>query len=194
MFKYIWVIPFIINLLIFATGVAVYSMTLQWINQLEISNCKCSEDYKRDFIKYFLYFYLIFLALNIIAFIISIIYGVYTAFAPAFKVNKYVAMIGNFIQGIWQFIEFLTPYLFIVNVVFSIMYITKLKDFHKTLSCECSEDVRREIYYYWNLISAGIIGLSLLLAFIWFIIIYIKSDRMTVTVLNKNIVIKGIKK
>ena len=191
MFQYVWIIPFIINLLIFVTGVAVYAMTLEWIHKLEVTKCKCSEDYKRDFIKYFLYFYLVFLGLNIVVLIFSVIYGFYTVFSPTFKVNKWIMAIGNILQVLWQLVTFVSPYLFIVNVIFSIMYITQLKEFHKSLSCECSEDIRREIYYYWNIISATLIGIMILITFIWFIVLLIKSDYMTVTIMNKKFVLKG---
>jgi len=41
----------------------------------------------------------------------------------------------------------------------------KLKD----INCDCSEDIKREIYWYYNIIMASILALYILLAFILFI-------------------------
>jgi hypothetical protein len=166
MFQYIFIIFAIINLLIFITGLVIYSLTLQWIDKLERSKCKCSEDYKRDFIKYFLYFYLAYIIINIIAVIAIAIYSFRKT-----TTNQYILIINTAMKYLSRFI---LPILFVVNIIFSILYITQLKKLHVKLECECSKDIRAEIYYYWTIFLASFIGLVLIgmgLVFIFFKIV-----------------------
>jgi len=52
-----------------------------------------------------------------------------------------------------------------INIFVVIAYVQKLKD----INCDCSEDIKREIYWYYNIIMASILALYILLAFILFI-------------------------
>lgn len=163
MFQYVWISLAVINVIIFIAGIVIYSMTLEWINKLEVTQCKCSEDYKRDFIKYFLYFYLAFVVLNFINIIVVASYTFYKVYKGKTP-NKYVTSMGNIIQPIWKVIsKLILPVLFLINIVFSIMYIIQLKTLHSKLECLCSKDIRADIYYYWNIFIASF-GCLLLLA------------------------------
>lgn len=146
-----YIISFIFGALIIGFVIYIYATALQWIHKLEETQCKCSEDFKRDYMKYYIYIYFA----NIIFIAISLVFiSLYT-----FLINKKsgdVAM--NYFTKIYKIIQFVMPILMIINIVFSIMYIYNLKQ----IDCKCSEDTRREVYYIWNIISAVIIGINIL--------------------------------
>ena len=66
--------------------------------------------------------------------------------------------IPNFVVYIIMFISILG----FSNLIISILYISDLKN----TNCSCSEDIRREVYYYYNLIIAGLCALNIVLLFI----------------------------
>ena len=149
-------------------------MTLEWIEKLENTNCKCSEDYKRDFIKYFLYGYFAFIILNFMIIIASLLYVVYSTYY-----HKSMRSANNVMKSIMSFMKpiktYVIPLLFITNIIFSLMYLTQLKNLHSKLECECSKDVRAEIYYYWMIFMAAIAGLFLVGLIILYIMAHTKK-------------------
>ena len=44
-------------------------------------------------------------------------------------------------------------------LIISIIFINKLKE----INCECSEDVKREVYFIYNIVLASIISITILL-------------------------------
>ena len=46
-----------------------------------------------------------------------------------------------------------------LNIIISIIFINKLKE----INCECSEDVKREVYFIYNIVLASIISITILL-------------------------------
>jgi hypothetical protein len=119
-------------LTLFILGISV--MALSWINKLEETMCKCSEDYKRDYIKYYLYVYILFLLLTIAI--------------------SYVKL-GKTAKQIMKFVNVVMIIGLILNTIFAIMYINDLRN------CKCSEDIRRDIYYYLNIIYISFVALGL---------------------------------
>lgn len=120
---------------------------LVWIMKLEaIPECKCSDNWMRLYIKYFLHVYIPVL-------IISLLTNVYlysNGLAPTDLTSgifvAYRAFLGIF--GLFLF----------ANMIIAIVFINKLKE----MNCECSEDIKREIYFIYNIIMASVIGLSIL--------------------------------
>lgn len=144
-----YIFGFII-LAIIITAFVIYGMALQWIHKLEETNCKCSEDFKRDYMKYYIYIYFA----NIAFIVVSIIFiTLYTFFN-----KKGGEKTMSFFKVIYKIIKFIIGILGIINIIFSIMYIYNLKQ----IDCKCSEDTRREVYYIWNIIGAAIIGINIL--------------------------------
>jgi hypothetical protein len=45
-----------------------------------------------------------------------------------------------------------------LNIIISIIFINKLKE----LNCECSDDIKREVYFIYNIVLAAIIGITVL--------------------------------
>lgn len=143
------------NLIMSIVTIIIYVFTLQWINRLETTKCKCSEDFKRDFIKYYIYIYFANIAFMIFASLAFFILGLSgTSAKKLFASSAFIA-----------FIQICVSILSIINIIFSIMYIYNLK---KT-ECKCSEGMEREVYYIWNIIGAAMIGMSFLMLLFGFI-------------------------
>lgn len=141
--NYVFLSTIFFSIFLIIPVIVIYSITLRWIDKLEKTKCKCSEDYKRDYIKYYLYVYLALVGLNILfmIFFSNANSKILKSFKPLIMAKKYIM-----------------PIFTIINMVFSIMYITKLKE----LDCKCSEDIIREVYYYWNIIMIAITTITLL--------------------------------
>jgi hypothetical protein len=118
----------------FIIGISV--MTLTWIHNLEEIMCKCSQDYKRDYIKYFLYVYIFFLVFII---------GERFVADDLSKSAKYTVGI----------VKSLMVVALIINTIFAIIYINDLK------GCKCSDDIRKDIYYYLNIIFISYVCLAI---------------------------------
>ena len=129
----------------YAFAIGISAMALTWIDKLEKIACKCSEDFKRDYIKYFLYVYVIILAL--------------AYFNTLLVVFEWNGKLHKILQKLLRVLIFFVPIALLLNSIFSIIYIHQLKE----VNCKCSEDVRREIYYIVNWIHIGFIALQILI-------------------------------
>jgi len=135
----------LIRLLSFFVIIGINIFTIFWILNMERKLCKCSENWKRSFIKYYL----------ILTTSISVFLNLY-----AYTFLEYMSFNMTIIFGV--------SILNIVNMILSIYYISDLiKD-----KCECSEDIIREIYYYQQYIYSIIMSLFLVF-FVFLIIIWI---------------------
>ena len=124
---------------------------LMWINKLDTMNCVCSESYMRTYIKYFLYF-------NIVVISIDILLNIYIYFNNI----SILEFDNNFLYKIYKAIRGIFFIFSLINVVIVIIFINKLKE----INCECSEDIRREIYWVYNIVQACYISIVLLFAII----------------------------
>jgi len=129
-----------------------------WINKLEKIKCACSESYMRSYIKYFLY---IFITMSIF----SIIMNLYLYFNNMNSVDiyKYFSKTTLFIIYILNVIYILSAY---INIVISIIFINKLKE----LNCECSEDIRREVYWIYNIVIASLLCIMISIVILFLIV------------------------
>jgi hypothetical protein len=135
-----------------------------WITKLEKINCACSENFMRNYIKYFLY-------VMIPVVILQLLVGIYSY---ANNLNSITVPI-NMLMFI-GFLQFIFGIFYIVNIVVAIVYINKLKE----LNCECSEDVRREVYWIYNIILASIFSILIILLLIFAITtFFVRSSMIT---------------
>ena len=133
----IWIIALIIN---------VYALI--WIMKLEaIPECKCSDNWMRLYIKYFLHVYIPILIISIIIYI----YLYSSGLAPTDLTSGIFVAYRMFV-GIVGFFGF-------ANMIIAIVFISKLKE----LNCECSEDIKREIYFIYNIVLASFMAIAVLL-------------------------------
>ena len=119
-----------------------------WIYKLESIDCKCSNNWMRLYIKYYLHVLIpvmsISLLINIYLYFNDLTYRDITSGLFSFY---------RLFAGLVNFLGFL-------NIIISIIFINKLKE----INCECSEDIKREVYFIYNIILASIISLIILFA------------------------------
>jgi hypothetical protein len=113
-------------------------MALTWIHKLEEISCKCSDNWMRTYIKYFLY-------ILFVKMIVSIIIHIYPKGIYAYY--RYFSLIFNVVA--------------FANLIIVIIYIDELK----TMNCVCSEDIRREVYWYYNIVALSLIVCIYLIIF-----------------------------
>lgn len=148
-------------------SIAINIMGFVWIKNLEDISCECSENWMRDYIKYFLICYFI---INIINLLLNIYIN-----SVKNKESVFMYLTKNPLYIIWSVILIVYLIFAFINIFVVISYVQKLKD----INCECSEDIKREIYWYYNIILASIVALYILFAFILFIyfLIYNKYNK-----------------
>lgn len=123
--KHKYYIDIIINLI----SITVSYLIIKWIDKIEKNKCKCSENYKRDYIKYGWYFIIF---ITILSLIINIINHVF----------KNIIIDYDLLKLIYSLI-----YLYIV--ILTIIYVYDIK----TKKCICSEGYSREIAFYYSIIE-----------------------------------------
>ena len=138
-------IMYAVNFLMGLFGLIILGMTYAYIDKMEKTGCSCSEHKYRNFIKMW----------SMISFVVVAI----MMFAPAGLVSQYSAQMG------WVYLWFYKVFL-VVHVVYLILSLVYI-DYLVKEKCKCSEDMRRELMYYWFIIRAVLIlGLVVLPAFI----------------------------
>lgn len=113
--------------------IGVYFTTLHWLNDLEKSNCQCSDTYHRRYIQVWCQIYIVIMT-------IIFIYNIYTILNVSDEFN---------IENTSTMLQFSLTFFSFVNVIVSIYYINKLKKD----KCICSESLVRETYYIFNWIK-----------------------------------------
>lgn len=141
------IIQMVIFTILTIIELVIYIKTLLWIYELEKIDCKCSENVRRDYIKYWIQFYIGF---SIIMYLYYIIYGAAGAAETESKIFSGVKLI----VGIFS----------LTNLILSIQYIENLK---KT-QCKCSENEMREVYYIFNWIR---VALLILVAILFIVVV-----------------------
>lgn len=131
---------------IIALIINVYALV--WIMKLEaIPECKCSDTWMRLYIKYYLHVYI---PVLIISMLLNIY--LYSTGLLATDLTSGIFVAYRIFTGVVVFFGFL-------NMIIAIMFISKLKE----MNCECSEDIKREIYFIYNIILASLMALTILL-------------------------------
>jgi hypothetical protein len=130
---------------IIALIINVYALV--WIMKLEaIPECKCSDTWMRLYIKYYLHVYI---PVLIISMLLNIY--LYSTGLLATDLTSGIFVAYRIFTGVVVFFGFL-------NMIIAIMFISKLKE----MNCECSEDIKREIYFIYNIILASLMALTIL--------------------------------
>jgi hypothetical protein len=119
-----------------------------WIYKLESIDCKCSNNWMRLYIKYYLHVLIPVMS-------ISLLINIYLYFN-----NMTYRDITRGLFSFYRLFAGLVNFLGFLNIIISIIFINKLKE----INCECSEDIKREVYFIYNIILASIISLIILFA------------------------------
>lgn len=145
-------------------AIVVNILAFIWVKKLEDISCECSENWMRDYIKYYLIVFFIF---NIIGLLLN-----FFIYSKSDDIDNLVkSLINNPIYQIYIGCVILFIIAGFINIGLTINYIQILKD----KNCDCSEDVKREIYWYYNILLASVIALYVFLVIITIIYFIIKG-------------------
>ena len=117
-------------------------VALFWIDKLEKTNCACSDNWERQYMKGYLYFIIAFVFINIILTIIL-------------RMNIYTIINNIFGKIVLFVVIYLLIFAGLSYTVITIDYITKLKN----MDCKCSEDIKREVTYIFQITIASLYAL-----------------------------------
>jgi len=135
--------------LITALFIVFYSYVLKYVNDLNVKKCECSENWKRDFIKYFSM-----AAIGVLVLSLLLVFVERLTEAP---------------RGLTVFANVLSGVYFLAFIVFLGVLFVYTRNLLKT-NCECSEDKMRTMTYYFSAIVGGFYILAFVLALISMII------------------------
>ncbi len=141
---------FVVQTITLAFVIGISIMAVTWIHKLEDLKCICSDDFRRDYIKYFLYIYI-----GIISLIYIVTAMIYFGFLSKFTDSLAMNVVKN--------VFYLS---LILNSVFVVSWIFELKE----KNCKCSEDIRREIYYVLNWIYIAFVALVIISMIFFFLV------------------------
>ena len=141
---------FVFFVIIITTIVLIINLNaIMWIQKLEKINCACSEHWMRKYIEYYLYAIIPIQFINI--FIYLYLYS--TNNMKLFNSNNTAL---NMYLSFVKFVGFFGA----INIFIVIIFINKLKE----INCYCSEDIKRDVYYIYNIVQLSIISMYLFFA------------------------------
>jgi hypothetical protein len=126
-----------------------YSYILKYVNDLNVKKCECSENWKRDFIKYF----------SMAAIGVIVLQIVLSLLELKLKLPYSLKLLLNILRGVYG----ITFTVFLGVLFFYTRNLLKTK-------CECSEDKMRTIMHYFSTIVGGLYLFVMLLVLILVII------------------------
>lgn len=138
---YAFIIGIIVTIAVFLINI----YAIMWIYKLEKIECACSDSWMRTYIKYYLH---VLIPLQAISLLMNI-YLYSTNNMKMLYQNSFLNAYVNFTKIISLF--------GVVNIFVVIVFINKLKE----INCYCSEDIKREVYWIYNIIQLSIIAISL---------------------------------
>ena len=140
-----------------ALFIVFYSYILKYVNNLSVQKCECSENWKRDFIKYFSM-----VAIGVLSVSLVLVFIKRLASLPSALITLSNVLIRVYFVA---FIVFL-------GVLFS--YTRNLSNCET--GCKCSEDKMRTVMQYFSAIMGGWILFALTLPLI-FVMVWIADGR-----------------
>ena len=143
-------------------GLIINVSALTWLHKLDEMNCACSEHWMRSYIKYYLY---VIIPIFCIGLLINIYLYIFDYNIVDLNNNDVFIFYKSFTNIVSSF--------GFANIFIVIIFINRLKE----INCECSEDIKREIYWIYNIILASIIGGTLLFALISALVFFMAFKR-----------------
>lgn len=126
-------------------GLVLMALTYTYIDKLEKINCECAEHPYKKFIKNYIVFAVIFLLV--------------TTFLPPSRVVGMVGPLYAMVYVVVKWIYVISTFVFFVYALMYVRYLAKEK-------CKCSEDIRREVLYWWSLLEVIIFAVLVVLPFL----------------------------
>jgi len=137
----------IFNIILGLIGISINISAILWIYKLENIDCKCSNNWMRIYIKYYLHVIIPIMVISLFIHVYLYVNNMVYTDIKSNLLSLYLFIIGGF--NIFGFL----------NIIISIIFINKLKE----INCDCSEDIKREVYYIYNIIMASLICLTILM-------------------------------
>ena len=137
----------IFNIILGLIGISINISAILWIYKLENIDCKCSNNWMRIYIKYYLHVIIPIMVISLLMHVYLFVNNMVYTDIRSNLLSLYFFIIGGF--NIFGFL----------NIIISIIFINKLKE----INCDCSEDIKREVYYIYNIIMASLICLTILM-------------------------------
>lgn len=128
-----WVVGTILSMI----GLVILAMFYFYLDKLEKIGCACAEHKYRSFIKKF----------TVVAFVMSLLSVIATPFLNP-------KSMGPMFGGVMMFLAMLYVIALFVYFILTLVYIHYLK----REKCRCSEEYRREIYYWFSVLEILILG------------------------------------
>jgi hypothetical protein len=139
---------FIFSTLLGIIGITINILAILWIYKLENIDCKCSNNWMRIYIKYYLH---VIIPVMVITFFMNIyLYN-----------NINIDIKNNLLFSFFFFFSGFANIFGFINIIISIIFINRLKE----INCDCSEDIKREVYYIYNIIMASLLCITILMVF-----------------------------
>lgn len=136
-----------------------------WIHKLEKlekTKCTCSENYVRNYIKFFLYILVPMSFINICTTIYIYTYNINISITKMMKNNPKLLLVFSIINVIYTIFS-------LGNIILSTIFFYKLKE----LNCECSGYVSKDVYWIYNILITYMQGIGILILILILIIAWI---------------------
>jgi len=114
--------------------IGLFGLTFMYVDKMEKTGCHCSVHPYRDFIRTYPIFAIIYLTISM--------------FAPMFMKS-----------GAFAVVMQIASFLFTIGTVIFFILAIKYVEYLIREKCKCSEDVRREMLYYWSIVHLSLIVL-----------------------------------
>jgi hypothetical protein len=165
-------------------GVLLMGLTYTYIDKLERIECACAEHPYKNFIKNYIIFAICFLLV--------------TAFLPPSMVVGFLGPAYGVVYLIIKWVYVIATVVFFIYALRYVQYLTREK-------CKCSEDIRRDVLYWWSIVQLVIFAILIVLPFILMFTtgafaLVMKSGKSVASNLDKTVMmttvnpIKGAKK
>ena len=157
-------------------GVVLMGLTYTYIDKLERINCACAEHPYKKFIKNYIIFAICFLLV--------------TAFLPPSVVIGFIGPVYGLIYLAIKWIYVIATIVFFIYALRYVQYLTREK-------CKCSEDIRRDVLYWWSITQLVIFAILVILPFIMMFTVgafalAVKSGKGAISNLDKTVMMTSI--
>lgn len=130
------VVP-LLKVLLGISGIILLVVTYAYLDKLEKIGCECARHKYQGFIKNYALFAIAYLALTMVL--------------PEALIAKNFGEIGSLVFSGLNLVFVLATFVFFVLAMIYAKYLM-------TEKCRCSEDMRREILYYWSIVEIALLG------------------------------------
>lgn len=126
-------------------GLVLMALTYTYMDKLEKINCECAEHPYKKFIKNYIIFAILFLLV--------------TTFLPPSRVVGMFGPLYALVYVVVKWVYVIATFIFFVYALMYVRYLAKEK-------CKCSEDIRRDVLYWWSVLEVIIFGVLVILPFL----------------------------